>query len=234
MSSWYSPPYVPLGSTAAGRPPDSQAASADQFSPSAPAADAGRCRVPVRTTRLTGRWTSSSPALRGFCRTPLTVRTAYVTRRTPLRPARSTTSAPRNSSGSSLRSTAYGTVSSRTSRVSVIRMTEIVRPSRGKLAGSTEVVSWPCRVMPASARASWTVAALVRRVRSWPSAMKVTVRSVRTVSVRPVRAIRAEGEAERYAPSTRTPKARRAPATVSAVVQTWRRTPSRVRVSGRP
>lgn len=234
VSNWYSPPYLPPSSTARGRPPDSQDASPAQFSPSAPATDRGRAAVPTFTIRSTGVRTTSASSARGRCRTPLTVRTPYVIRRTPGLPSRSTTSVPARIESSSDRCSAYGTGSSCTSRESVIRITETVWPSRGKLCGSTEVVSSPCRVMPASATASRTVAALVRTVRSRPSAMKVTVRSVRTSRASPVRPIEEERATERYAPSARTPSWRRAPSTEPAVVHTRRCTPSRVRVTGRP
>lgn len=82
--------------------------------------------------------------------------------------------------------------------------------------------------------ASATVAALVRIVRSRPSARNVTWRSVRTSRPIPARPIAEEREADRYAPSARTPSWRRAPSTVCAVVHTWRRWPSRVSATGRP
>lgn len=87
--------------------------------------------------------------------------------------------------------------SSRTSRVPVMRSTVTVWPSRGKEAGGTEVVSWPWRVIPAWPRASWMVAALVRMVLSRPSAMKVTLRSVRTARENPARGTGAVRGAER-------------------------------------
>lgn len=188
---------MPDGSTAPGRPPDSQAASAPQFKPSAPATEVGSARVPIRTFWVTGSRTVSSPVRRGRCRTPLTVRRLYVTRRTPGTPCRSTSSVPAKSPGSRTRSTAYGTGSSRTSWLPVIRSTVTVCPSRGKEAGGTEVVSWPERVIPASSKASRTVAALVRTVRSRPSARKVTVRSVRTSRARPCREMGAERDVDR-------------------------------------
>lgn len=156
----------------------------------------------------------------GGCRTPLTVRTPYVTRRTPARPASSTTSVPRNSAGSSVRRSSKGTGSSRTSRCPRTRRTVTVCPSRGKPSGATEVVSCPRRTTPACATASRTVAALVRTRRSRPSAMTVTVRSVRTSSARPARPMCRERATERYAPSTRTPSSRSAASTVRAVVHT--------------
>src|SRR5690606_25925720 len=120
----------------------------------------------------------------------------------------------------------------RTSWPSVIRSTVTVWPSRGKLSGATEVVSWPRSPIPACATASRTVAALVRMVRARPSAMTVTERSVRTSRVSPSRPIRREREVDRYAPSARTPSCLSAPSTVSAVVQTRVRRPSRVSTRG--
>lgn len=182
---------------APGRPPDSQRASAPQSRPSAPWTEDGSGLVPTLTSWLTGSRTVSSAIRRGFCRTPLTVRRPYVTLRAPGRPERSTTSVPAKREESLTRSVAYGMRSSRISRVPVMRSTATVWPSRGKASAGTEVVSWPWRVIPASSRASRTVAALVRIGRSRPSAMKVMLRSVRTARVRPVRGTGAVRGAER-------------------------------------
>ncbi|EYT79285.1 hypothetical protein CF54_32215 [Streptomyces sp. Tu 6176] len=116
----------------------------------------------------------------------------------------------------------------------MIRSTVTVCPSRGKLSCGTEVVSWPRSVTPASSTASRTVAALVRTVRGRPSAMTVTARSVRTSSVSPVRPMRWERAADRYAPSARTPHSLSAPPTVRAVVHAACRCPSSVSRTGRP
>lgn len=182
---------------AEGRPPDSHWARAAQLRPSVPATELGSSLVPTLTSWVTGSRTTSSAMGRGVCRTPLTVRRLYVTRRAPGRPTRSTTSVPANSSGSSTCSVSYGIRSSRTSRAPVMRSTVTVWPSRGKSVGGTEVVSWSWRVMPAWSRASRTVAALVRMARSRPSAMKVTLRSVRTLRASPARGTGAVRGAER-------------------------------------
>ncbi len=141
---------------------------------------------------------------------------------------------PRKSEGSFVRVTSKGIASSRISLDPVIRITLTVCPSRGKLPVGTDVVSWLRSVIPASSTASATVAAFVRIVRARPSAMIVTVRSVRTSSARPSRPMGREREADRYAPSARTPSCSSAPSTVAAVVHTLRRCPSSVRCTGRP
>ncbi len=190
--------------------------------------------VPTLTTWVRGSRTISVLIRRGFCRTPLTVRREYVSRRSPGCPARSTTSVPRNSAGSSVRRTPKGISSSRTSLVPVIRSTVTVCPSRGKLSSGTEVVSCPRRVIPASATTSRTLAAFVRTVRARPSAMTVTERSVRTSSASPARPIRRERAVDKYAPSARTPHSSSASSTVRAVVHTSWRSPSSVSRTGRP